>query len=438
MSRARIWVVDDDSDHRIGLCDLMDAAGYDPVGFESGQEALNALGGDRPQMILSDLRMPGLDGIAFLEALRGHDCDVPLVLLTGHGDVGQAVRAMQGGAQDFLEKPYDADHLLTVVARTLQLSRLEAENAILRQSLRMQHGDLLGTSTAITLVREKLTRIGPLDVDVIVQGETGTGKDLAARLLHRSGRRGNGPFVTVNCASLPETGTEADLFGKLRDDGSDVTGRIEQADGGTLFLDQIDDLPRGLQPKLLRLLQTRVVEPVGGGAPRGVDIRVIAASGTDLRDQIALGQFREDLFYRLAGVEITLPALREMPADIPELYAHFMQQAATRHDLTAPGLSFSERKALQRHHWPGNCHELRQAAQRQVLGLGGTGAVTAITQTGTLREKVEQFEALEIARVLDQCHGNTAAAAAQLGIPRRTLNAKIQRSGLRDRDAGPD
>ncbi|MGY9045734.1 MAG: sigma-54-dependent transcriptional regulator, partial [Rhodobacterales bacterium] len=255
MIKAVIWIVDDDDDHREGLCDLIAAAGHGPIGFGSAADALDAMKRGLPDLILSDLRMPGMDGLAFLRTIRDRGAEVPLILLTGHGDVGQAVRAMQLGAQDFLEKPYDADHLLSVIDRTLQSSRLSIENAALRQSLQALQPRLLGNTTALTALRNRLIQIAPLDVDVILQGETGTGKELAARILHQSGPRQTGPFVTINCAALNATGFETDLFGQLNEDCSMRPGRIAAADGGTLFLDQIDVMPLSLQPRLLRFIQ---------------------------------------------------------------------------------------------------------------------------------------------------------------------------------------
>ena len=430
MSPASIWVVDDDDDHREGLCDLIAAAGHRPIPLSGGLAARDALAGPLPDLILSDLRMPGLDGIGVLEAVRSVAADLPLILLTGHGDVTQAVRAMQRGAQDFLEKPYDADHLLTVVERSLAAGRLHAEVRMLRERLKVEGADLVGDTTAIAAVRARLTEIASLPVDVILQGETGTGKELAARSLHtQSGR--SGPFVTINCAALPNSGIDVDLFGRIDGSGTLQPGRVGLAEGGTLFLDQIDVMPLELQPLLLRLLQSRQIEPVGGREPIEVDLRVVASASKDLRELIAQGAFRQDLYYRLAGVEIHMPPLRQITPDIPILFVHFLTQAAARHGVPVPEIAFAERKALQSHDWPGNAHQLRQAAHRRILGLDGVTHTRDLAVTGTLKDRVARFEALEIMRVLDQCRGNTARAAAQLGIPRRTLNAKMNRQGIK-------
>ncbi|ETX30585.1 sigma-54-dependent transcriptional regulator [Roseivivax isoporae] len=431
MSGARIFVVDDDPDHLDGLCDLISAVGHATQAFADARAARDAAVAAPPDLVLTDLRMPGLDGIGLLDALAEAGIDVPVVLLTGHGDVGHAVRAMRRGAEDFLEKPYDAEHLMSVIARALKTGRLKAEVARLQSRLEAQ-GDFIGDSRLMAALRRTLAEIAPLDIDVVLTGETGTGKELAARLLHRRSPRGDGPFVVVNCATLPEAGAERVLFG---DGGAARPGLVAAADGGTLFLDQIDTLPLALQPKLLRVLQTRLLEAEDG--PRSLDFRVVASTAEPLRAAIRTGSFREDLYYRIAGFEVTLPALREVPADIPQLFDHFVAAAAARHGRDAPPVTFRDRKALQAHHWPGNAHELRIVANRHVLGLAAPaarpdadGLVRAAGAGQSLRDLVAAFEAQEIARVLDQCNGNTEAAARALGLPRRTLNDKIARSPL--------
>lgn len=430
MSGARLFVVDDDPDHLEGLCDLIGAVGHRTEGFAEARAALEAAVAAPPDLVLTDLRMPGMDGIGLLTALAEAGCDVPVVLLTGHGDVAQAVRAMQQGAEDFLEKPYDAGHLLMVIERALKTGRLKAEVARLQDRLDAQ-GEFIGESRTMAALRATLSEIAPLDIDVVVTGETGTGKELAARLLHHRGPRPEGPFVVVNCATLPDSGAEAVLFGDARGaaEGADP-GLIAAADGGTLFLDQIDALSATLQPKLLRILQTRQAE----GDGRALAFRVVASASRPLRDVIGEGSFREDLYYRIAGYEIALPSLRQVPADVPLIFAKFLSAAAARHGREAPAVTFEDRKALQAHHWPGNAHELKIMADRHVLGLKGKDTRRAAGLVGgtgqTLRDLVADFEAQEIARVLDQCNGNTEAAARILGLPRRTLNDKIAKLPL--------
>ena len=431
MTPERILVVDDDSDHLEGLCDLLQAVGHDARPYAQAEAALAAAVADPPALILTDLRMPGMDGLALLAALAEAGCTAPVVLLTGHGDVAHAVRAMQRGAEDFLEKPYDADHLMTVVARALRTSRLKAEVARLQTRLAEQ-GDFIGDSRRMTALRRTLAEVAPLDIDVVLTGETGTGKELAARLLHRKGPRADGPFIVVNCAILPDTGAERLLFGDSDANGAARPGLIGAADGGTLFLDQIDTLSPVLQPKLLRVLQTRIVDTSEGPSP--IAFRVVASASVPLRDVIRAGRFREDLYYRIAGYEIDLPALRQVTQDVPLIFADFLARSAARHGRPVPDISFADRRALQAHHWPGNAHELRNMADRIVLGLhlaqGPAGDAAALAPGRSLRDLVATFEAQEIARVLDQCDGNTEAAARILGLPRRTLNDKIAKSSF--------
>ena len=425
MTPARIFVVEDDPDHLDSLCDLIAAVGHETVPFASGAEALAAARQDPPALVLTDLRMPGMDGIALLSALVEAGCSAPVVLLTGHGDVSHAVQAMQLGAEDFLEKPYAAEHLLSVIARGLKTGRLKAEVARLQNRLAEQ-GDFIGDSRPIAELRARLRELAPLEIDVVVTGETGTGKELAARLLHHRGKRAEGPFVVVNCATLPDSGAEQVLFGTV-----DRPGLILQAAGGTLFLDQIESLSLALQPKLLRVLQTRMVDTPEGA--QSVDFRCVTATTAPLREAIRDGRLREDLYYRIAGYELTLPALRQIPGDLALLFEHFLAAAAARHGRDVPEVGFQDRKALQAHHWPGNLHELRLVAERHVLGLEQPRSRPEASELGlgqSLRDLVANFEAQEIARVLDRCRGNTEAAARILGLPRRTLNDKIAKSPL--------
>ena len=428
MIPARILVVEDDADHLDSLCDLLAAAGHAPEGVSDPRAALDAARAAPPDLVLSDLRMPGLDGIALLDALRGAGARMPVVLLTGHGDVAHAVRAMRAGAEDFLEKPYDADHLLSVVDRALSTGRLRAEVARLQDRL-AEFDDFVGDSRAVAALRRRLAELAPLDIDVVLAGETGTGKELAARLLHRLGPRGTGPFVVVNCATLPAIGAEAVLFGAP---GDAAPGLIAAAEGGTLLLDHVDTLAPPLQPMLLRVLQARAIETAAGIRP--VDLRVVATATRPLAEAMRDGAFREDLYFRLASYELTLPPLREIPGDVPLLFERFLSRAAARHGRPVPETGIADRRALQAHHWPGNVHELRTVAERYVLGLARPAPEGARPgQAGaaaTLRDLVAEFETREIARVLDACDGNTRAAARILGIPRRTLSDKIARSPL--------
>ncbi|PJF08787.1 sigma-54 dependent transcriptional regulator [Pseudorhodobacter sp. MZDSW-24AT] len=429
---ARLFVVEDDADHAGALCDLMQAAGHDATAFSSAAAALAALT-DPPDLILSDLRMPGMDGLGLLRAIRALPLDLPVILLTGHGDIGHAVQAIRAGADDFLEKPYDAAHLIAVVARALAARATRAEVGRLQQVLAERAEEtLLGQSRALSGLRDRIAALAPLEVDVVITGETGTGKELAARALHAGGARAHGPFVAINCAALPEAMADLILFGHAAGAFPGAAearaGKLEAAQGGTLMLDEVESMPPPVQAKLLRALQDRSVERLGENGLRPVDLRVIATSKADLRN--APG-FRADLYYRLAGATLRTPPLREAGEDIPLIFAHYAQRAARRYGRPDPALPFALTQHLKRRAWPGNMRELKAAAEAHALGLFALSpAEDAGLPEGTLAERVAAFEAREIAAALDRHRDNTLRVAEKLGLPRRTLNDKMRRYGL--------
>jgi two-component system C4-dicarboxylate transport response regulator DctD len=430
---ARLFVVEDDSDHLAALCDLMQAAGHQPLGFADPAAALAALQSTPPDLLLSDLRMPGMDGLALLEAVKALPMDLPVILLTGHGDLGHAVQAIRAGAEDFLEKPYDARHLVAVVARALAARATRAEVGRLQQIL-AEAADIsiLGQSRALRALRARIAALAPLDVDVLITGETGTGKELVARALHAASPRAAAPFVGVNCAALPEPMFETLMFGHAAGAfpgaGEARPGKMEAAQGGTLLLDEVEAMPPALQAKLLRALQERAVERLGENGLRPLDIRVIATSKTALRE--AEG-FRADLFFRLAGAELATPPLREAAEDICLIFTHFAQLAARRYGRPDPQIPWPMQQALKRRTWPGNIRELKAAAEAHALGLLDLRTDDSpILPDHSLADRVAAFEAREIAVTLDRHRGNTLRAADSLGIPRRTLNDKMRRYGL--------
>jgi two-component system C4-dicarboxylate transport response regulator DctD len=437
---ARLFVVDDDADHLAALCDLADAAGYRVAGFSTAAAALAACVAAPPEAMVTDLRMPGMDGIALLQSVLARGLDVPIVLISGHGDVSHAVRAIQAGAEDFLEKPYDSQHLLSVLARVLQARATRRELARLRALVGAPDAPLiLGESIALTALRDRVALLAPLPVDVVITGETGTGKDVAARALHAASQRAAGPLQVVNCAAVPEALFEVEMFGHavgaFPGAAMERVGRIEASSGGTLVLDEIESMPMVLQAKLLRVLGERRVQRLGDPADRPLDLRVIAISKTNLREATHLGQFRADLFYRLAGAEITTPPLHQTGGDIVLLYSHFLAMSADRNGRPVPEVSFALRRDLMRRPWPGNVRELRNAAEAHVLGLEGHAGAEPNDMTplaaGSLAERVATFEAREIAAVLGRCGANSLKAAQILQIPRRTLADKIRRYGLK-------
>lgn len=429
---AVICVVDDDGDHLAAICDLVTAAGYQAQGFPSAAAFLARPEGTA-DLLLTDLRMPGMDGMALLRAVRGRGGDLPVIMLTGHGDVGHAVTAIREGAEDFLEKPYESGQLLAVLHRALAARQTRHEVARLQQVLAQgTRQDILGQSRALRQVRERIAALAPIDLDVVILGETGTGKELAARALHAQSPRAGGPFVALNCAAVPEAMAETILFGHVAGavahDPAGRIGKLDAAQGGTLMLDEVEALPPAVQAKLLRVLQERQVERIGETAPRALDIRVIATTKTDLR---LVEGFRADLYFRLAGTVLTMPTLREAGEDMPLLFVHYAQLAARRYGRADPDVPWALRQQLKKRGWPGNIRELKAAAVVHALGLtDGLAAETAPPGKATLAERVAEFEAREIALVLERHRGNTLRAAETLGLPRRTLNDKMRRYGL--------
>lgn len=428
---ARLFLVEDDADHLAALCDLMRAAGHAPTGFSSAMAALAALA-DPPELMLTDLAMPEMDGLGLLRAVRQRGLDLPVIMLTGHGDIGHAVQAIRAGAEDFLEKPYDAAHLVAVIGRALAARATRAEVSRLQQILAEKaEVTIIGQSRAIRALRADIAALAPLDVDVLVTGETGTGKELAARALHAQSPRAGGPFVAVNCAALPEAMAELLLFGHAEGAfpgaGPARPGKLEAASGGTLMLDEIAAMAPQVQAKMLRALQDRAVERLGEHGLRALDLRVIATGKSDLRGAEGL---RPDLFFRLAGAELRTPSLREAGEDIPMIFAHYAQLAARRYGRPDPALPWGLAQQIKRRAWPGNVRELKAAAEAHALGLFTARMDEAPLPERTLAERVAAFETREIAAVLERHRGNTLRAAETLGLPRRTLNDKMRRYGL--------
>lgn len=428
-----VFVVDDDADHLSALADLVEVGGHAVQAFAQAEAAVEAARLEPPEAILTDLRMPGMDGMALLAAITALGGDIPVIMLTGHGDVAQAVRAIQAGAEDFLEKPYDSQHLLSVLTRALRARATRAEVGRLQGALSQKSGAILGGSPAITDLRARLAALAPLDVDVILTGETGTGKELAARALHNASPRADGPYIALNCAALPESLFEIEIFGHAVGafpGAVEKPGKLESANGGTLVLDEVEAMPLPVQAKLLRALQERQVERLGENRLRPLDLRVITTSKTDLRAAIASGAFRADLFYRLAGSELYLPPLRGYGPDAPLIFAHYVQLSARRYGRDAPQMGLSLRRDLQRHDWPGNIRELKNAAERFALGLGWA-LPEDMPKGETLPDRVAEYEAREISAALGRFGGSMERASQALGIARRTLADKVARYGIK-------
>lgn len=438
MSLTRVAFVDDDAALRDANAQTLELAGLDPLPLVSAAEALARVDAGFEGVVVSDVRMAGMDGLALFRRLRELDADLPVILITGHGDIPMAVSAMREGVYDFIPKPYAPEALVASVHRALEKRRLVLENRRLRAAATAStedNGLLLGETPAMQRLRRTLRHIADADVDVLVVGETGSGKEVVSSALHRWSRRASRPLVALNCGALPETVIESELFG--HEPGAFTgaqkkrVGRIEHASGGTLFLDEIESMPPSLQVKLLRVLETREVAPLGTNEVRALDLRVVAASKIDLAEAAARGEFREDLFYRLNVVTVRIPPLRERRGDIPLLFAHFLQRAATRFRRPAPQMTAAVERHLLSHDWPGNVRELSHFAERFALGLEAVDEpAPSENSAGTLPERVERFEAMLIRQALEDNGGDVRATLAALGIPRKTFYDKLARHGI--------
>ena len=436
-----VILIDDDPDVLRSCAQSLELAGLAVETHERADRVLARLGPDTDGIVVSDIRMPGTDGLALMRAALAADRDLPVVLITGHGDVPLAVEAMRAGAYDFLEKPFDPEQLVNTVARALEKRRLVLELRGLQRGEADGAADpaaaIIGASPRIDALRRTIRSIGPRKVDVLITGETGAGKELLARTLHQSSDRAAGPFVAINCGALPESLIESELFGHEAGAFTGAQrrriGRFEFAHGGTVFLDEIESMPLDLQVRLLRVLQERTIERVGSNLAVPVDVRVIAATKDDLRERAERGGFREDLYYRLAVAPIAIPPLRERAEDIPVLFEHFRHRYAARHAVDVGPLDPTLLTRLRAHRWPGTVRELQHAAERAVIGLDPLMADPQDAEPGGhagLAAQVDRFEKAVIEATLSETDGSVTDAHARLGIGRKTLYEKMQRLGI--------
>ncbi|KIQ36125.1 sigma-54-dependent transcriptional regulator [Pseudomonas viridiflava] len=433
-----VIVVDDEAPIRQAVEQWLTLSGFTVQVFARAEECLAELPEHFPGVVLTDVRMPGISGLELLARLQVIDKDLPVILLTGHGDVPMAVEAMREGAYDFLEKPFSPETLISNLRRALEKRQLILENRRLHEQADARtrlDATLLGMSPSLQTLRHHVLELSQLSVNVIIRGETGSGKELVARCLHDFGPRASNPFVALNCAAIPEHLFEAELFG--HESGAFTgaqgkrIGRLEYADGGTVFLDEIESMPMAQQVKLLRVLQDKRLERLGSNQSIDVDLRIIAATKPDLLEEARAGRFREDLAYRLNVAELRLPALRERREDIPLLFNHFARAAAERMGREAPVVSAVRLSQLLSHDWPGNVRELANAAERQALGLTRPDVETHAELTGqSLAAQQEAFEAQCLRASLSRHKGDIKAVLHELQLPRRTLNEKMQRHGL--------
>ena len=428
-----VYLIEDDETVLRACAQALKLADLEVRTFGSAEKALVAFDEDPPAAVVSDVRLPGMSGLELLDVVWQRDCDVPVILITGHGDVSMAVQAMRAHAYDFIEKPFSSPRLVDVVLRALERRSLLTENRALRAQLgTMREMPLIGSSESIQRVARTIDSLAPTDVDILICGETGTGKEVVAHALHaRSGR--TGPFVALNCGALPESVFESEIFGHETGafTGADKrrTGKIEYACDGTLFRDEIESMPRALQVKLLRVLQERRGERLGSNVSIPVNCRIVAATKSDLKRLSDQGGFRADLYYRLNVVSIDLPPLRQRLKDIAPLMTYFLSQAARRFSREIPSWTEQDLFRWQHHDWPGNVRELKAVAERLCLGVGeGLEAIQA--QTGSLAARLDNYERGLIREALRGSHGNVALAAERLHLPKKTLYDKLARHQL--------
>ncbi len=435
-----VVLLDDDRDLLKATQQTLELTGFQVQAFTAAADALAVLDRHFNGVVVSDIRMPGIDGLQFFQRLQQTDADIPVILITGHGDIPMAVKAIQDGAYDFITKPFAAERLAHSVRHAAEKRQLVMENRALREAATEAESGLplIGQTPAMEWLRQTLRQIADTDVDVLVTGETGSGKEVVATLLHRwSRRRAANNFVALNCSTLPESIIESELFGHEQGAFTGAQkrrlGRIQHADGGTLFLDEIESMPPSVQVQMLRVLEMREVAPLGTNEIRPVDLRIVAASKVDLGDPAQRGNFREDLYYRLNVVTLSIPPLRERRDDIPMLFGYFTNRAAARFQRPVPDIPASVHRYLRDHHWPGNVRELSHFAERFVLGLDSETQDNArgrFENMLPLPERLERFEASVIREALENHDGDVRRTIEALGIPRKTFYDKLQRHGI--------
>lgn len=432
-----IRLIDDDAELLAALQQSLRIAGFRAEGFSDPRRALEGLSADYPGVILSDVRMPGMDGFELHRRIREIDEDLPVILLTGHGDVPMAVEAMRAGAWDFLTKPISLDQLTAALRRAGQARGLVLENRDLRRQrapAAPARGDLLGVSPAISRLREAAARLGEAGIDALITGPSGAGKEALAQAIHARGARRARPFVHVACDTLDEARFDSDFFGAEAGHPdaprhSRLVGRIEKAHRGTLYIDRIDMLTPAMQARLLHAIETRAFWAAGASAARPLDLHVLAATSADLGALARYGRFNADLYYRLSGVTLHVPPLSERRADIALLFRAFLLEACQRYHLPVPELGPLVRARLDSHDWPGNARELRQFAEAQALGLTAEAAGAGALQ-GDLTSMMASYEASLLREALKATRGNVTKAMAQLNLPRKTFYDKLARHAI--------
>jgi len=448
--KAQLLIVDDEANTLASLSRAFRLAGHDATVCDNAARALELAKAQAFDLILSDVVMPGKDGLTLLEELKQQGVTSPVVMMSGQAHIEMAVRATKLGALDFLEKPISTDKLLLTVDNVLKLQRLESENQQLRQQLGKH--EIVWKGEAMRRVMAQLERVAASESRVCILGETGTGKELVARTIHEKSARAQAPFVTLNCAAVPAELIESELFGHEKGSFTGASGRhvgkFEQADQGTIFLDEIGDMPLNMQAKLLRVLEEGEVERIGGDKPIKVNVRVLVATHRDLEARVREEKFRQDLFHRIYVFPLSLPPLRERHEDIAVLVAHFAEQVCAQNGWKAVPFTSEAMEALQSHSWPGNVRELRNMVERLMLlateghvdlatvqmalpkASGGAHGAAVVTGSGALADRVQSFERDVILAELKRSHHNMSMAAKSLGLERSHLYKKAEQLGI--------
>lgn len=451
----RILIVEDKKSMAQMLRTTLESEGYECLVAFNGKEALRIISHEQPDLIITDLKLPDTDGLAILKELRQQNQDTPVIIMTAFGTIEIAVEAIKEGAFDFVPKPFDMDHLLLIIRRALDTRRLYRENLLLREEMAFHKGmpEIVGKSAAISDVLDKVKKVAPTKTTVLLQGESGTGKELFARTIHYMSPGAKGLFVPINCAAIPRDLLESELFGYEKGAFTGAThrklGKFELASNGTVFLDEISELEPSLQAKLLRVLQDQIIERIGGTTPIQVNVRVVAATNSDLLRAVKEGRFREDLFYRLNVFPIVIPPLRERKEDIPALTEFFIERFSREMKIPPKKLSIDALKILMQYNWKGNVRELENTIERaMILADGNTilpehislmsiesiSSIDDIPMDGTLEETtkaaVRRAESERIRRVLNETHWNKTRAAEILQVSYKTLLTKIKEYNL--------
>ncbi|MBU0993677.1 MAG: sigma-54 dependent transcriptional regulator [Proteobacteria bacterium] len=451
-----ILIVDDEKNYPLILSAVLEEEGYETLTANSGREALDILSGSDVDLIITDMKMPEMDGIELLENIKRKDPDMPVLIMTAHGTIDKAVEAMQKGAYTYILKPFDNEGLVLYVKKAILTYQIVKENRRLRTVVeaRFSFGNIIGKSKKMAEVFEKIKKVAPTSATILIEGESGTGKELVAKSIHFNSTRQNKPFIAVNCSALTETLLESELFGHEKGAftgaASMKKGRFERADGGTLFLDEIGELSPNLQIKLLRVLQEKVLERVGGVKPISVDFRLIAATNKNLKEEASSGHFRKDLYYRLNVVNLILPPLRQRQEDLRLLVDHFMHKYAHERnsDIIVTGINQESERLFYEYDWPGNVRELENVIERaMILCPGDTIQISdlpknlqenapalisleGIPVTAKLGETLTMIEKKMIERALTLSNNVQSHAAKILGIGKSGLNQKIKKYKL--------